>query len=966
MTSIMASSLSPKRMPSNASIDGSKRNIIKWRNCALCTKLNFKSSGDFCRHLREYHCTKEGGSYVCRYGENGVCPTLPLEGVSDKDYETHVARHHACLTEVSNSTYSRELSPTGLQPAIITDQDRWTVYHSTQNLPAVLNDPRKTRREVDFFTKTWGEGFEKAEVLPSPFVPEITRAHFDRYFRKTATRFRKHVKLQESLADNGLNETRSPLNLASHRDKSKVDLEQVPKLFMKPDFALENAEVFNAVLPWSQFAQPRDASPIARSSSKLLQEKLSHYLDIVEVQIARQISLRSEAFFSAMASHDELQEHLTKTCRAIRQLREKVNKIDALLVKGSLEILQLRISRANYVKLYNKLKLMATVHQTQPTIQLLLSTSEFVGALDLIATTQEVLSQELVGVQSFRHLGSQLAEIEKLIDKMIQEDFSNYCIDGLNRPLEQCNIFEEERLSTIVLGMLRQHKFNFLEVYREEAATAIKTVVKQTVVDFVASADDTDSENNTASLADQMRSLNFDEWMDLFLNVFSNLLLVLQRIKATLNVKRRVLNAAAGKHHSPESTTDTCISPAQDSTETLGDVLIDSIEYNKLCTNLRELLCFLCDYANDRCVKLLLARSKDGFLEKLSSTEFLDLSRAIEQFVSDCEAVCGRRSTSLRGCLQNQASKFVNRFHEERKTKLSLILESERWKQTDVPAGFQDLVNAIAVNGNLSEAYVTKSDTGSEERKPSDYLEINGQRYAVVGTVLLLLKMILEYCQCLDDMPSAIPDILTRLVEILQNFNSRTCQLVLGAGALQLVGLKTITTKNLALASRCLQLVAYYIPYIKTHFQERLQPKQLIMLKNFDKILKDYNDHVQEISSKLVAIMDSCFEKHLSKWEVKAPVPSASFRAICKQIYKLHEAIIDLLPPEQIKVLFMRINVSFKEHLRQQLIKLCVTNDGGPQHGLVTSDLVFYTENLKTLSCLEDLVDNMDAIWVNS
>lgn len=47
---------------------------------------------------------------------------------------------------------------------------------------------------------------------------------------------------------------------------------------------------------------------------------------------------------------------------------------------------------------------MATVHQTQPTIQTLLSTNEFVGALDLISTTQEVLSQELAGVHSLRYL----------------------------------------------------------------------------------------------------------------------------------------------------------------------------------------------------------------------------------------------------------------------------------------------------------------------------------------------------------------------------------------------------------------------------------------------------------------------------------------------------------------------------------------------------------------------------------
>ena len=65
------------------------------------------------------------------------------------------------------------------------------------------------------------------------------------------------------------------------------------------------------------------------------------------------------------------------------------------------------------------------------------------------------------------------------------------------------------------------------------------------------------------------------------------------------------------------------------------------------------------------------------------------------------------------------------------------------------------------------------------------------------STVLMLLKMVMEYCQCADDIPSVTADILSRLIELLKMFNSRTCQLILGAGALQLVGLRTITTKNL-------------------------------------------------------------------------------------------------------------------------------------------------------------------------
>jgi len=97
--------------------------------------------------------------------------------------------------------------------------------------------------------------------------------------------------------------------------------------------------------------------------------------------------------------------------------------------------------------------------------------------------------------------------------------------------------------------------------------------------------------------------------------------------------------------------------------------------------------------------------------------------------------------------------------------------------------------------------------------------------------------------------------------------------------------------------------------------------------------LQDYNDHVAEISAKLVAIMDSLFEKVLSKvratvtlsffkdilhtlsrlipplccccfpqYEVKAPMPSACFRNVCKQMSKMHEAISELLPEEQMQV----------------------------------------------------------------
>lgn len=376
-------------------------------------------------------------------------------------------------------------------PSLVADQHRWTIYHSKVNLPAALNDPRLAKRESDFFTKTWGLDFVDTEVIPSFYLPQISKEHFTIYQQEISQREKIHERCKTICPPK---DTFDRTLLHTH-DKSRTDLEQVPKIFMKPDFALDDSLTFNSVLPWSHFNTAGGKGSRDAASSKLLQEKLSHYLDIVEVNIAHQISLRSEAFFHAMTSQHELQDYLKKTSQAVKMLRDKIAQIDKVMCEGSLHILRLALTRNNCVKVYNKLKLMATVHQTQPTVQVLLSTSEFVGALDLIATTQEVLQQELQGIHSFRHLGSQLCELEKLIDKMMIAEFSTYSHSDLNRPLEDdCQVLEEERLVSLVFGLLKQRKLSFLEIYGEEMIITAKNIIKQCVINKVSQIEEIDTD----------------------------------------------------------------------------------------------------------------------------------------------------------------------------------------------------------------------------------------------------------------------------------------------------------------------------------------------------------------------------------------------------------------------------------------------------------------------------------------
>lgn len=95
-------------------------------------------------HLRNHHCSREGGSFVCLYGENRVCSSLPVEGVSDSDYERHIYKHHI----FDRNKYQRHKRQASIM-STSSDQsldEKWNVYSASQNLAAVLNNPNKIKQ----------------------------------------------------------------------------------------------------------------------------------------------------------------------------------------------------------------------------------------------------------------------------------------------------------------------------------------------------------------------------------------------------------------------------------------------------------------------------------------------------------------------------------------------------------------------------------------------------------------------------------------------------------------------------------------------------------------------------------------------------------------------------------------------------------------------------------------------------
>ena len=80
---------------------------------------------------------------------------------------------------------------------------------------------------------------------------------------------------------------------------------------------------------------------------------------------------------------------------------------------------------------------------------------------------------------------------------------------------------------------------------------------------------------------------------------------------------------------------------------------------------------------------------------------------------------------------------------------------------------------------------------------PGKHLKIEDRHFFAVSATLEVLTLLIDYLRVIINLPTLVTDTMSRIIELLKAFNSRTCQVVLGAGAMRSAGLKNITAKHL-------------------------------------------------------------------------------------------------------------------------------------------------------------------------
>ncbi|KAG5643229.1 hypothetical protein DXG03_001313 [Asterophora parasitica] len=487
----------------------------------------------------------------------------------------------------------------------------------------------------------------------------------------------------------------------------------------------------------------------------------------------------------------------------------------------------------------------------------------------------------------------------------------------------------KDRLRPLLQGLMRTRGVREgMLSWREVVLGVVKGVVAERLPTPVSShingngdAKDSNATNDTLNIPmAHLKGMRHPEFMLLLHDIYAALLNCVEGLQAQGRVILEILEVEA--YASLTSTTSPPF-PVSAARDELADILSSATEL-----------------ANTHAAKLISTRLDEH--ASLPLADFLAFFNDSWAFVVRCEVLCRKMIVALRGAVVSQAKAFLQVFHQARISTSAKLVEDEQWNPAEVSPSLQHITDVL-VDSAVRDApeLVIKSDTveslsltspalssthnhnhntSNGEPKPlpangfpsttatqpnAKHLRIEERTYFAVSATSEVLVLLLDYLRVVVNLTMLTTDTMSRVIEFLKAFNSRTCQVVLGAGAMRSAGLKNITAKHLALASQSLSIMFELIPYVRETFRRHLSPKQAVMLVEFDKLKRvrtlaglDYQEHQNEIHSKLIAIMGDRLTAHIKSlqavdWSVPKPGGGVNdyMEILVKEAVTLHKVL---------------------------------------------------------------------------
>jgi vacuolar protein sorting-associated protein 54 len=296
---------------------------------------------------------------------------------------------------------------------------------------------------------------------------------------------------------------------------------------------------------------------------------------------------------------------------------------------------------------------------------------------------------------------------------------------------------------------------------------------------------------------------------------------------------------------------------------------------------------------------------------------------------------------TLKSVVDAQIKDFVSHFINTERHHVIEVMDSDKWDAKDFSEA-ESTVLARVIGGSTSDAQswtatsylwqsngevngtngkITNGDVVAVAKVRSAV--IDEQRFILPESAMAMLRSTDMFQHLVVGIPSMSQDVATALIETLKLFNSRTSQLILGAGATRSAGLKNITTKHLALSSQALSFIVALIPYIREFFRRYLPGSSVSQtMTDFDKVKRLFQEHQNGIHEKLVEIMSGRASTHVAAmkridWQQAAldkAVPTSLYmEVLTKETGTLQKVLAKHLSEMAVTSIMQPVFASYKE-----------------------------------------------------
>lgn len=824
------------------------------------------------------------------------------------------------------------------------------------------------------------------------------------------------------------------------RGQAVTPLSTIPQLYFDEGFQLENPRTFDVVSEKSDIIkQPAKDGTAANgtiggesaqtgrkalATNAVLQEKLSWYMDTVEIHLISSISTASKSFFTALGSLRELHSEAGDSVERIQVLRRDLQKIDREMALGGLKIVNLRRRRENIRVLANAVSQLCDVVESVSRCEQLVDGGEIEQAADGLDEVERLMAGEYIGdrrtsednespdqnrkaidlrgIKALEGASDDLAQLKSRIGAGYENRFLDELLGDLRRHVDGVppnttlqrwgSSFQRQRgqrsgatttpayltFDDQLRSKLLAHLTGLARTRHTTAsATSFKTAVLREMKGLIrkqmpsSSDDDNESmvsvsthrsqqlsqQEKSSILARNLRAMDAEDSYNMLCRVYTGVSESLRRLSVQVKV---LLDIASGlEDRSSAGSKSRSASPGGGRPRSASQVAQDEILQ---VLDMSSLLGQAVDIAQSQVTKVLKVRTEQT--SQLAKEDFLKYFILNRLFADECEAISGRSGTTLKTVVSNQIRDFIVRFGESQRHGLVEVMDSDRWDARDfgdpentiltkiVDASTKDIeswTDASRIWTSGEEDKNSKSKEEEEHENGNAQSSTNGsskdkvrsavideQKYILSESATAMMRSIQDFQFLMANIPNMIQDIASALLESLKLFNSRSSQLILGAGATRSAGLKNITTKHLALSSQSLSFIIHLVPYIR-EFVRRHAPSSPLM-GEFDKVKRLYQDHQSGIHEKLVDIMSSRSAMHVNAmkkidWDAGSGSASVSpyMETLTKETATLHRVLSKHLPDMTVLMIMEPVFKSYRDQWTKVFEETDIKTETGKQ-----------------------------------